>query len=241
MNHVMNLSIHTQEPTFAPTIAPMPTSPPTHSPVADLPGYYAYVETYENENCNGISPHVTAFQTERCYSLGNSGLYILFQCEGLSGGALHNESHLIFQEADSFYAQVSLYEDANCEFDEVSYNLNFGCSQSLTNNGYLSSQVLCSNSSTYGTAFPLATNSGQSYNVLQGFLGDTCKDCSLSGCDNLIYLTAFLNNHCFNSMLFGYTLDYILSSVDGIDGSFKFKSDVSRKTQNLVLSLYKNR
>lgn len=236
----MNLSIHTQQPTFAPTLNPQPSQLPTHSPVADAPGYYAYVSTYENQQCSGVSPHVTAFQTERCYPVDNTGLYLLFQCESLTGGSIYNGSHIIFQEADAYYAQVSLYDDSNCKNNVLSYNFNYGCSQTLTSTGYLSSQVLCSNSSTYKTSFPLATSGGQSYSVLQGFLGDTCKDCSLNGCDNLVYLTAFLNNHCFNSFLFGYTLDYILGS-DGIDGSLKFKADVSRKTQKLTLDLYTNR
>lgn len=124
----------------------------------------------------------------------------------------------------------------------MTQNFNYGCSQTLTNSGYISSQVLCSNSSTYQTSFPLATSGGQTYNVLQGFLSSdssTCKDCSENGCSSLLFLTAYLTNHCFSTGLFGYALD----AVTGIqnDGSFRFSSSASRRTQKLSLDAYVSR
>jgi len=241
-NHVFNMSIHTSEPSYSPTIAPQPTVFPTHSPVADIPGYYAYISTYENSQCSGVSPHVSAFQTERCYQVDNRNLWVQFQCGSIDGGSIYNGSKLVFQEADAFYAQVGFYTDQNCESDVMTQNFNYGCSQTLFNSGYISSQVLCSNSSTYQSSFPVDTSSGQTYNVLQGFLSSdssTCKDCSQNGCPNLVFLTAYLTNYCFSNGLFSYALD----SLTGIqnDGSFKFSSSYVRRTQKLSLDAYASR
>lgn len=236
-----NNTLHTTEPTSQPTFAGTvpPTLSPTHAPTADIPGSYAYLSTYENSVCDGVSPHITAFQTERCYKLDNLNYYIQFQCGFINGGPpLYNRSgNLVFQEADAYYAQVGLYSDSNCELDLVTQNVNYGCSTTLTPNGYLSSQALCSNSSTYGTNFPLSSTT--TYNVLETFLSDspsTCKNCPLTGCPELLYLSAYQTNHCFNSVLFGYSLEAIFGRT--IDGSFKFTSSVIRKSQKLLMDIY---
>ena len=241
-NFTFNPALHTSKPTPASTVAPQPTFTPTHAPTSDIPGYYAYISTYENSQCSGVSPHVTAFQTERCYQVDNLNLWVQFQCGSIDGGSVYNGSKLVFQEGDAYYAQVGLYTDSNCESDVVTQNFNYGCSQTLTNNVYISSQVLCSNSSTYQTSFPVDTSTGQTYNVLQGFISSdssTCEECSKSGCPNLAFLTAYLTNHCFSNQLFGYLID----SLYGVqaDGSFQFSSSFVRRTQKLSLDVYAGR
>jgi len=240
INFKADPSRHTELPTAAPTQHPNPISSPTHSPVADIKGYFAYVAVYEDDQCSGQPHHVTSFKTEICYSLA-SGIYAQFSCESNPGAAVNNSN--IFTEADAFYAQAALYSDSNCEFDILSKSFNFGCSKSLMLNSdtYISSQVLCTNATSYNTALPLDTTEGKTYTLLEGFLGDTCNNnnCQQSN-DNIVMASGFQQNYCFNEILFSYTLDYTLSRhlpPGTIVTSFEFTT--TKKNQE-ILTVYPN-
>lgn len=226
----------TVSPTSAPTPSThkSPSSPPTPSPVAEVKGYFAYLAVYENDQCSGQPPHVTAFHTEICYYL-HSGLYAQFSCEVAPQASFFNGSTLIFTEDEAYYAQAALYTDSSCDFGKsynnysLSFDFNFGCSKTLISGNYVSSQFLCTNASSYNTAYPFDTTNRQTYSVLEAFFGVTCNFDSNSNdiSDEVVVGSGFLNGYCFNkgTLLYDYFLDTIFNgNWPSFFGSFQFSS-----------------